>query len=75
MCGKERDGKKLYFWSGKEREGKGREKMYFGLGGKWEGQNEFSQCGKEKGRKYFVLLVWDGNGKEILCTVGMGRKC
>ena len=32
---------------------KGKEKnMYFGSGGKWEGQNEFSQCGKEMGRKY-----------------------
>ena len=34
---------------GKEREGK---KMYFRSGGKWEGQNEFSQCVKEMGRKY-----------------------
>ena len=33
--------------------------MYFGLGGKWEGQNEFSQCGKKK-------MAWEGNGKEII---------
>ena len=26
------------------------------------------------GRKFCVLLVWEGNGKEFLCTVGMGRK-
>ena len=23
---------------------------------------------------YLLFLVWEGNGKEILCTVGMGRK-
>ena len=34
---------------GKESEGK---KLYFRSGGKWEGQNEFSQCVKEMGRKY-----------------------
>ena len=26
------------------------------------------------GRKFCVMLVWEGNGKEILFTVGMGRK-
>ena len=34
-------------------EGKGKEKILFLVWeGKWEGQNEFSQCGKEMGRKY-----------------------
>ena len=23
---------------------------------------------------YLLFLVWEGNGKEILCTVGMGRE-
>ena len=26
------------------------------------------------GRKFCVLLVWEGNGKEMLCTVYLGRK-
>ena len=34
----------------------------------------FCWYGKEMGRKFCVMLVWEGNGKEILFTVGMGRK-
>ena len=40
--------KKMYFWCGKEREGNN---CIMG-NGKWERQNESSQCGKEIGRKY-----------------------
>ena len=29
---------------------------------------------KEMGRKLCLLCVWEGNGKGILCTPGMGRK-
>ena len=34
----------------------------------------FCWYGKEMGRKFCVLLVWEGNGKEMLCTVYLGRK-
>ena len=41
---------------------------FVSVGGKWEGNTKFCQCGKLMERGKLRLLVWKGNGKE------MGRK-
>ena len=46
--------------------------VFYSLGRKWEGNNNFFWCGKEMGRKKVIMSVWEGNGKEIMTLVGMG---
>ena len=34
----------------------------------------FFEFGKEMGRKFLFLFVWEGKGKEIISISGLGRK-